>query len=399
MPVYESETINRKALEEIRKRNSCATCGEYLSMFFDPDRHLAFIACHDWTRTHHDDGIGRFYEYRELNINSRREQMENQIGKEKTRALAKYQGVTSLTRQDAMEILETIWPEAPEIDKTAAAMLCANYGLNPLANHVFLIKFHNKRLDRDEWTRVWGIKAKRLLASRKSGYSYLDMSPRLMTDDEQIKVWGKVDQANLCFLTHLKDMRTGAEAYGYGKWPKNQEPYGTDKGNSKENMTSIRSESQALDRLRPAEMPGGWTVADEQYIEGESRVIDVTTEEITEHIPHSVNVLPSDEPEPLPDASESTENPAEDTSQGISQGEKERPSKTKEKTPELVGKIRREWLLESVNKLHMDVLKYCKDTFKVTISQKETLFDVVGKLSEENQISLVKEIEDRLGML
>ena len=222
-------------------------------------------------------------------------QVETQHGLDKARQLTKYQGVTSLTRPQAMEILETIWPEAPAPDKLAAAILCASYGLNPLANHIFLINFKGK------WARIWGIKAKRLVASRKGGYSYLDMTPRLMTADEQIKVWGAVDTAHICYITWLKDMVTGAEVYGYGKWPVKDEPYGTDKGNSKANMAGIRSESQALDRLRPAEMPTGFAVADEQYINGESRVLTDVTETAGELLP--------DAPEPQSDAPEQKSSP------------------------------------------------------------------------------------------
>ncbi len=199
--------------------------------------------------------------------------MNQAIGEQKTRALERYRNVTSLTRAQAADIVEIMWPEAPFADKQAAAILCVSYGLNPLANHVFLIPFTDKKTGKKVWARVWGIKAKRLLASRRGAYSYLDMTPRLMTEAEQIKVWGAVDEANLSYMTHLRDTQTGAEAYGFGKWPKSQEPYGTDKGNTKANMASIRSESQALDRLRPAEMPSGFTVADEQYIEAEAKVI------------------------------------------------------------------------------------------------------------------------------
>lgn len=206
--------------------------------------------------------------------------MDKEIGTEKTQQLVKYVGVTSLTRSQAMEIMETIWPAAPATDKVAAAILCSSYGLNPLANHVFLIPFLNKKTGKKEWARVWGIKAKRLLASRRGAYSYLDMTPRLMTDEEQVKVWGATDPDNLCYMTHLKDMKTGAEAYGYGKWPKKEQPYGTDKGNSQANMASIRSESQGLDRLRPAEMPGGFAVADERYITDQERTIDVNSCEV-----------------------------------------------------------------------------------------------------------------------
>lgn len=280
-PIYENANKSRESLEKIRRGSKCAVCGGRLSIFWDTEKHLAFVACYDWPDTHHD-GIAKAFEYRELNIESRREEMTQQHGETKTRALDKYIGRTALTRPQAQEIMEILWPKAPIKDKVAAAILCASYSLNPLANHIFLIPFYNKETKEPEWARIWGIKAKRLLASRKGGYSYLDMSPRIMTEDEQVKVWGEVDEVNICYLTHLKDMKTGAEVYGYGKWPTDKNPYGTDKGNTKANMAGIRSESQALDRLRPAEMPSGFAVADEQYIEGEGRIVDETTGEITE---------------------------------------------------------------------------------------------------------------------
>jgi len=227
--------------------------------------------------------------------------MESQ-GEIKTRALDKYMGSMVLTRPQAQEIMEIIWPDAPIQDKVAAAILCATYQLNPLANHVFLIPFKDKT-GKKTWARVWGIKAKRLLASRKGGYSYLDMTPRLMTEDEQVKVWGHTQVGYLCYLTWLKDMKTGAEAYGYGRWPENQEPYGTDKGNTKANMASIRSESLALDRLRPAEMPTGFAVADEEYIEVEGRVVETTTGEIIEQPSEQVKEAPSESEKSTPEAS------------------------------------------------------------------------------------------------
>ena len=234
------------------------------------------------------------------------EKIEQQYGLDKARELAKYQGVTSLTRPQALEIMETLWPGAPAVDKLAAAILCSSYGLNPLANHVFLIPFADRETGKDTWARVWGIKAKRLLATRQGPYSYLDMTPRLMTDEEQIKVWGAVDKANLCFMTWLQDMKTGARVYGYGTWPKEKKAKGTDKGNSQANMASIRSESQALDRLRPAEMPSGFAVAEEGYIESEGKVIDTGTGEIIEET--------KSEPlqQPLQEAPEQQRKPATD---------------------------------------------------------------------------------------
>lgn len=273
---YYLEVDDRALLKKLRLTHVCSDCGGKLVPFFDLAQHLPYLIC----EAHPEAGIGKPHRREDNSYEGGLRQMveaENRYGIDKTRQLAKYQGVTSLTRSEAMEILETIWPEAPMPDKLAAAILCSSYGLNPLANHVFLIPFKERETGEITWARVWGIKAKRLLASRRGGYSYLDMSPRLMTEDEQIKVWGEVDQVNLCYITHLKDMLTGGEVYGYGKWAKNKQPKGTDKGNSQANMASIRSESQALDRLRPAEMATSFTVADENYIDAEVSEMSIST--------------------------------------------------------------------------------------------------------------------------
>src|SRR3990167_8991862 len=284
---YYLETDDRQLFKQLRLSHVCSVCGGELESLYDLNRHLPYLQCR--LQPEHE-GIGGPNKKEDNSYEGGLKQMvavETKYGLDKARQLSKYQGITSLTRSQAMEILETIWPDAPATDKVSAAILCASYGLNPLANHIFLINFKGK------WARIWGIKAKRLVASRKGGYSYLDMTPRLMTADEQIKVWGAVDTAHICYITWLKDMVTGAEVYGYGKWPVKDEPYGTDKGNSKANMAGIRSESQALDRLRPAEMPAGFAIADEQYINGEGRVVDVT----------------ETEPEPLPQPTESVSSP------------------------------------------------------------------------------------------
>jgi len=274
--MYYPEDTSDKSLKKLIRDNVCAICGRQLYAYLDKDKKV-YLGCSNQTH----EGIAREYIPSQIEENSykggirRMEQVRQEHGPDKTRALAKYQAVTSLTQKDAMEIMETIWPDAPSADKKAAALLCAGYNLNPLMNHVFLIKFNKKKDGRiigADWARVLGIKAKRLISSRQGAIQYLDMSPRIMTDEEQIKAWGKVDNANVCFITHLRDAKSGAEAYGFGKWPLNSEPYGTDKGNTKENMAGIRSESQGLDRLRPGEMPTGITIADEQYVDTDYKI-------------------------------------------------------------------------------------------------------------------------------
>ena len=203
-------------------------------------------------------------------------------------------GVVSLTKPQAKEILLAVFPEAPESEITRAMILCANYGLNPLMKHVFLIPFNRKKngvIVGTDWVTVLGIKAKRLLASRRGPYSYIEDTPRVMTDAEQKKTFGQVEPEKLWVITKGKDPTTGAEAVGHGFWPKNKEPYGTDKGNTAFNMAAIRSESQMVDRLRPGEMPEGIDVVPEEMaegvIEGEYKVVNGTTGEKTESKPES----------------------------------------------------------------------------------------------------------------
>ena len=200
--------------------------------------------------------------------------MEEKVGKEKATKLIKYEGVVSLTRAEAKEILLTIWPEAPEVEVLKAAMICAQYGLNPLMKHLFLIPFKRREKGMvvgEDWVTVLSIKVNRLIAHRCGDYSYLDFTPRVMNEDEQKRIFGEVDDTKIWAITKLKDSK-GSEAQGYGNWPKDEEPYGVEKGNTKANMAFIRSERNALDRLFPGEMPQGVGVIDEQYIEGEYTV-------------------------------------------------------------------------------------------------------------------------------
>ena len=79
-PIYESETLTREELYEIRKRNRCQQCGGRLDVFMDFDRGKAFLACWDWPRTHHE-GIEREAEPPfEPNIPTRREDMVEELG-------------------------------------------------------------------------------------------------------------------------------------------------------------------------------------------------------------------------------------------------------------------------------------------------------------------------------
>ena len=275
MPIYEDETTTREQLQELRKKNRCKECGGRMDVFMDFDRGKAYLACGDWKRTQHE-GIEREAPLPfEPNILTRRKDVEEQLGKQKATALERYEGVVSLTKAEAMEILKTIWPQAPEIEVLRAGIICHQYGLNPLMKHIFLIPFKRRKEGKvvgEDWAIVQGIGSNRLIARRHHNYSYLDLTPRRMTEEEQVKINGEVDDTKIWALTLLKDMETGAEAIGVGSWPIDEVPYGTEKGNTKLNMACIRSEREAIDRLYPAEMPHGVEVMEEKYIDVEYHI-------------------------------------------------------------------------------------------------------------------------------
>ncbi len=212
----------------------------------------------------------------------RRTALEAIVGTEKANALMKYQGVATLSKLEAKEIITTIWPGAEKASPAEvfkAITICHQYGLNPLMGHLYLIPFDKKdktgKVIGRTYAAVRGINANRLIARRKHSFSYIDMTPRYMTEEEEKKVWKTIDPDKVRFIVTLKDTKTGATASGYGEWAKYKivngkkylnNPKGIDKGNSVENMSGLRAERQALDRLYPADMPSAIPFEDE-YIE------------------------------------------------------------------------------------------------------------------------------------
>lgn len=194
--------------------------------------------------------------------------MEQELGTDRAKALDKYRGLPALTKVQAMEVLRTQYPNAPDVEILKAAILCADYGLHPLKKHVYILgPFRDHDTGEVSYALAQSIGSKRLLARRKGiRYSYDDFSPRMMTEDEQIKVRGKVDPDNIWAATILDGPQ--GRVYGYGSWPKKKAVHGADKGNTQENMAMTRSESAALDRLAPGEMPTEKVeVVDEGFVE------------------------------------------------------------------------------------------------------------------------------------
>lgn len=220
-----------------------------------------------------------------------------------------------INRQQATAILNTIWKGAPELEVYKAAMLCQDYGLHPLMKHVYLIKYDRYKKQKDgsklkvgeDWATVLGIGATRLITARQGTFSYVDDTPRIMSEAEQIKIFGKVDTANIVAITKLRT-KDGLEASGYGKYPKaGGYLIGEDKGNSRENLAFIRSERNAFGRLFPdAALPKDVDVVDEQYMETPSGKVAVATGEIVEG-----EIVEEEQPEPPSEPPEQVLHPEE----------------------------------------------------------------------------------------
>ena len=314
MPIYEEEgRITREDLQQMQLYNKCQECGARLRLYIDLEKHMEFLACWDWHRTKHE-GIERERSRYEkegiasLNKEARDEIMTEQYGAEKTKALEKYMGTSVITRSVATEIVETLWGDAPLVEKKKCILLCETYQLNPLMKHIHLVGYQRRKngqlvigADRKpvvDWSIQMGIGATRLLAQRKHNYSYLDMSPRRASPAEVQKVFGdEADIDSVYAFVQLRDMDTGAEVAAVRGIPKGYNFKGKEKGNTLLNQVCIWAERQALDRQYPGEMPQNVEVFDERYADhAEARVINTATGEIIEGEARLIN-----EPEPEPE--------------------------------------------------------------------------------------------------
>jgi len=281
MPVYESEILTHDEMQKMAKYKKCQ-CGGALLVAWSANHSSYMLRCA--SDLNHDEFVRPAHisnydlpGYNMPGVMKRKErELVTKYGEEKTTAMVRAGGGNALALLDevqAKDIILTIWPKAPPVEIKKAALICAQYGLNPLMKHIYLIPFGNA------WTTVMGIKASRIIARRAGAYAYLDDTPRIMTREEQIRIMGEVDDTRIWAITKLKST-TGNTAQGIGSWPKDKQPQGTDKGNTKLNMAMIRSERQALERLFPDSLPDSVDVGDERFVEVDGGQVDTTTGEI-----------------------------------------------------------------------------------------------------------------------
>jgi hypothetical protein len=94
----------------------------------------------------------------------------------------------------------------------------------------------------------------------------MDDSPRAMTNDEQMKINGEVDDSRYWQICILKN-QYGDTFTGIGSWVKSSKVKGAEKGNSGPHMAGIRAERQAIDKMCPELLPPNVKVVDETYEE------------------------------------------------------------------------------------------------------------------------------------
>jgi len=402
---YYPEDQSDENLKKLIRNNVCSVCGRQLSVYMDfedPD-HRCFLACSG--RVH--EGIAREYKppIEDYQSNMRKEaELQEEHGIEGSRALATIPKQGQLTKPQAMTVLNLIYPNATQIEIERCAIFCRDFGLHPLANEVYLIPFKGKNV------MVVGIPASRKMAhALKGDFSFLDDTPRAATEEEVVKQYGKdSDEArdNIISVTKLQGV-SGNLAIGFGLWPKlrekmawdgkkmavvkkdgkvvmeSNEPYGTDKGNSKRNMANIHSERQATDRLPGRAMPRVEVIDTKYTVLPEVGKVDTTTGEVVE------------EPE-------AEEQPADGEFREVAPEEEAEPELTPE--PEASKSIiDLDWLRESLAELQKkgvkgysdeSMLGYMRASYKGV--EGDTLYEIASNLNKGQAAHLAKAIQEAL---
>lgn len=189
-------------------------------------------------------------------------EMDNRFGPERSTVLARHAETKELAKVDAWEVMRTVYPDIPDADLARAVGICIAFKLNPLMNHLYMVKFRKNigTKDKPNWVDTWqpilAADATRLMASRSGPISYgVDDTPRILTKEDQLSRMGQSWDDRLWVIYKVQDPKSGAVATGFGFWLNKDEVRGADLGNSAFNMASKRAEIQAVKKLRPSELP------------------------------------------------------------------------------------------------------------------------------------------------
>ena len=259
-------------MRKLAGNSKCGDCGGVLTVAWSPDKNCYMLRCGTDINHNTTTKVDLSAEYAEYasKLGWRNKRLQKEIGTKAELALRQFEYLPRLNKEQATDVVMTLWPGASELAKTKAVMICVQYGLNPLMKHVHIITFNKKDKagniigTTDEV--VLGIQASRQITSTTAGkYSYIDGTPRVMTKAEQEEILGAFDETKLWCITKLKDAQ-GNVFPGYGFWPKGASVQGGEKGNTPFNMGCIRSERQALDKMKPGALPPDVGVMDELYM-------------------------------------------------------------------------------------------------------------------------------------
>lgn len=375
---YYPEDASPDNLRKLIRQNVCEQCGRQLYAYLDAEG-KTYIACSNQKH----EGIAREYQppREDYESNIRREiEVEKEHGREGSKALATIPKQGQLTQSQAMTILQLVYPDVPENEIIRTAILCKDFGLHPLMKELYIIPFGTG--EKRTWSTVLGINATRKMMARMGSFSYIDNTPRVMTEQEQMEIFGIVNIDRITAITKL-ETKGGLKAQGYGTYMKKDNPYGMDKGNSQANMAFIRSERQAFSRLFPDAVPQELEVVDEAYVEGVGEV-DTKTGEILEA---EVTELP-DEPEPSPEATESQPASAEgEDNTNLFPDSLINISDLNDQLIELRKKDAKTWSEESL-------LSYMRLAYKGV--EGNTVFEIASKLDKGKAAHFTKTIQDAL---
>lgn len=413
MPLYESTELNFEQMVKRAKRDMCS-CGGNLTVAWSAEANRYCLRCAnnidhwEFVRPHKTNN----YDLPGYNmpgvIKRKVKNMMQKYGEERTKAMVRVAGgnpIATLTQKGASEMLGILYPKATQSNSgkaaiVKAALVCRDYGLNPAMDHLFLIEFSGT------WAVVRGIKASRLICGREKSYGYVDDSPRVMTPDEQMRIYGEVDEKSIVTICKLKD-KDGNTFAGYGKWPKGTKPYGTEKGNSMFNMSAIRAERQALDKLNPGAMPADVDVVDERFIETPSKVV------VSEVKPEPATQLEEGKQEditdiPLDPVQPPTPEPQQEVPTKPVEGHPELPPEATESTRKASTEQTStngvsfdfDWLREQMKVLNWKVITLAS-WFKPKAEFKDmdwsgSLEQIVGRMSESQQKSMVAIIQAKV---
>ncbi len=212
-------------------------------------------------------------------------------------------------------------------------------------------------------------------------------------------MFGEVFADRIWAITKLRDAK-GNEAAGYGCWQKADGVYGTEKGNTRQNMAFIRSERQALDRLFAGKMPS-IEVVDERYIASNGREINIATGEITDG---KEPVVSATSEQVLTGQEAKQEAKAGDTPEQASEAPAWSADDVKPDTePQKASLIDLAWLKESLATLQAKGLKNWSNANlqtrldRITGWESHSVSEAVSKLNQEQAVGLVAQIRESLG--